>query len=55
MISGHCLKKKLDQETWLCLTHLDDLVIIWIYKNQVEPGYKGQPIEFIVDLKKKNI
>ena len=49
------IKNKLDQETWLCQTYLDDfLVKIWtildhIYKNQVEYGYKDHPIEFMVD------
>ena len=44
---------KLDQETWLCRTYLDDfLVKIWTFvdntANQVEPGYKGHLIEFMI-------
>ena len=40
---------KLDQETWLCRTHLDDflvknLVYFIPYKTQVKSGYKGIPI-----------
>ena len=45
---------KLDQETWLCRTHLNDFLSQNLdyfrpYKTQVEPGYKGHPMEFMVD------
>ena len=56
-LSKHIWKlkdKKLDQETWFCRTHLDDflsknLVYFRPYKNQVKSGYKGIPIEFMVN------
>ena len=44
--------KKLDQETWLCRTHLDNFLVkicTILDQNQVEPSYEGHPIEFMVD------
>ena len=48
------MDKKLDQETWLCRTLLNNFFskkfdYFRPYKNQVEPGYKGHPIEFMVN------
>ena len=49
VIKSTLVYSKLDQETWLCQTHLNDLDNFRPYQNQVKPVYKGHPNEFMVD------
>ena len=51
--------KKLDQETWLCRTHLVTFYLnvdyFRPYKNHVQPGYKGNATELMVNLFKDHL
>ena len=57
--SRNLSRQKLDQETWLCRTHLMTFYLNFDYfrpyKNHVEPGYKGNATELMVNLFKDHL